>query len=126
MTAKQYYILLILTDGTVSDLAETREAIVRASALPMSVVIVGVGFADFSEMRALDGDDGSLLTSGGRSAERDIVQFVPFRDFKHAPVSSLSRCVLAEVPEQLVQYFSSRGIAPGPKGSPTSPADPQI
>ncbi|XP_066578261.1 copine-6-like, partial [Amia ocellicauda] len=128
-TATQYYILLILTDGTVSDLASTREAIVRASSLPVSVVIVGVGFADFGEMRALDGDEGGpLLAGGGRRAQRDIVQFVPFRDFKNAPVSTLSQCVLAEIPDQLVQYFLSRGITPGlPRPSPSpapSPTEP--
>ena len=37
--------------------------------------IVGVGSADFSAMRVLDGD-GGLLKSGGRTAARDIVQFV--------------------------------------------------
>ncbi|NWJ07005.1 CPNE4 protein, partial [Crypturellus undulatus] len=44
---QQYFILLILTDGVVTDMADTREAIVRASYLPMSIIIVGVGNADF-------------------------------------------------------------------------------
>lgn len=74
--------LLVLTDGVVSDMAETRAAIVRASHLPMSIIIVGVGNADFSDMRLLDGDDGPLRCPRGVPAARDIVQFVPFRDFK--------------------------------------------
>lgn len=41
-------------------MADTREAIVHASHLPMSVIIVGVGNADFSDMQMLDGDDGIL------------------------------------------------------------------
>jgi hypothetical protein len=43
-----YFVLLMLTDGAISDLTETEEAIVCASALPMSIIIVGVGPADFS------------------------------------------------------------------------------
>lgn len=61
---------------------ETRDAIVRASHLPMSIIIVGVGAADFTDMRMLDGDDGKLRSPNGEAAARDIVQFVPFRDFK--------------------------------------------
>eukprot|EP00074_Homo_sapiens_P099348 XP_016878630.1 copine-7 isoform X6 [Homo sapiens] len=81
--ASQYYILLILTDGVVTDMADTREAIVRASRLPMSIIIVGVGNADFTDMQVLDGDDGVLRSPRGEPALRDIVQFVPFRELKN-------------------------------------------
>lgn len=77
-----YHILLILTDGVVTDMADTREAIVRASYQPLSIIIVGVGNADFTDMQILDGDDGVLRSPKGEPVLRDIVQFVPFRDFK--------------------------------------------
>lgn len=63
-------------------MADTREAIVRASYQPMSIIIVGVGNADFTDMQILDGDDGVLRSPKGEPVLRDIVQFVPFRDFK--------------------------------------------
>ena len=44
---QQYQILLIITDGVISDFNKTVNEIVRASDLPMSIVIVGVGDADF-------------------------------------------------------------------------------
>ena len=37
-------------DGVISDMARTTDRIVAASKLPLSVVIVGVGGADFSNM----------------------------------------------------------------------------
>jgi hypothetical protein len=49
--------------------------------LPLSVIIVGVGNADFSNMNKLDGD-GGLYGSNGVKAMRDIVQFVPFRNMQ--------------------------------------------
>lgn len=52
--------------------------------LPMAIVIVGVGQEDFSQMDELDADDG-LLKVRGKEAEADIVQFVPFRNFKGKP-----------------------------------------
>ncbi|KAF7469350.1 Hypothetical predicted protein [Marmota monax] len=79
---QQYYILLILTDGVVTDMADTREAIVRASHLPMSIIIVGVGNADFTDMQTLDGEDGVLRSPRGEPALRDIVQFLPFRELR--------------------------------------------
>ncbi|OXB75855.1 UNVERIFIED_CONTAM: hypothetical protein H355_016610 [Colinus virginianus] len=82
-TASQYFILLIITDGVITDLDQTRTAIVNASKLPMSIIIVGVGGADFDAMEFLDGDNGVLRSSTGEPAVRDIVQFVPFRKFQN-------------------------------------------
>ena len=52
----------------------------------MSLIIVGVGQADFTDMNVLDGDNGVLRGTHG-PCKRDIVQFVPFRDFKHVSYS---------------------------------------
>ena len=82
--------LLIITDGVITDLNETRQAIVNAPKLPMSIIIVGVGGADFGAMEFLDGDGGSLRSPTGEVAVRDIVQFVPFRQFQN--VSTTPPC----------------------------------
>jgi len=106
---QKYTILLIVTDGVLNDLAATKEAIIHASALPLSIVIVGVGAADFSDMNLLDGDDQPL----GPGAARDIVQFVPYRQFHEYPEVLASR-VLEEIPTQLLAFMKSRGLHPNP------------
>uniref|UniRef100_A0A9L0TH84 Copine-1 n=1 Tax=Equus caballus TaxID=9796 RepID=A0A9L0TH84_HORSE len=111
-TASQYFVLLLLTDGAVTDVEATCEAVVRASHLPMSVIIVGVGGADFEAMEQLDADGGPLRTRSGKASARDIVQFVPYRRFQNAPQEALAQTVLAEVPAQLVSYFKAQGWAP--------------
>ena len=63
---------------------KTIDLIYDASLLPVSIIIVGVGTADFSNMVKLDGD-GGLYNSKGQKALRDVVQFVPFRDVKFNP-----------------------------------------
>jgi hypothetical protein len=58
---------------------KTIDLLIQASMMPLSIIIVGVGNADFGNMNKLDGDNG-LFGSNGVKAPRDIVQFVPFRD----------------------------------------------
>jgi len=63
---------LILTDGDIHDMPETKRSLVKSSHLPLSVIIVGVGNDDFSKMVELDGDDG-LWDPEGKKAQRDLV-----------------------------------------------------
>ena len=46
----KYYIFLILTDGMINDMEPTIDEIVRASSLPLSIIIVGIGDEDFAPM----------------------------------------------------------------------------
>uniref|UniRef100_A0AAY4E349 C2 domain-containing protein n=1 Tax=Denticeps clupeoides TaxID=299321 RepID=A0AAY4E349_9TELE len=115
----QYFVLLMITDGVISDMVQTKEAVVNAASLPMSIIIVGVGPAEFDAMEELDGDE-VRVSSRGRYAERDIVQFVPFRDYidrsgnQVLSMARLAKDVLAEIPDQLLSYMKSRGIEPRP------------
>ncbi|XP_029548967.1 copine-9 isoform X1 [Salmo trutta] len=120
----QYFVLLMITDGVISDMVQTKEAVVNAAALPMSIIIVGVGPAEFDAMEELDGDE-VRVSSKGRIAERDIVQFVPFRDYidrqgnQVLSMARLAKDVLAEIPEQLLGFMKTRDIEPQP-ALPTS------
>ncbi|XP_029385022.1 copine-3-like isoform X1 [Echeneis naucrates] len=111
-SASQYFVLLIITDGVITDMDDTRNAIVKASRLPMSIIIIGVGGADFTAMEFLDGDDGRLRSQTGEAAMRDIVQFVPFRQFQNGPKEALAKSVLAEVPGQLGDFFNVMKLVP--------------
>lgn len=106
-----YSILMILTDGLISDFRETTRAIVEASSLPMSIIIIGVGNEQFDQMDQLDSDKGMLKDDCGRFATRDIVQFVPFRDYAHNP-PQLAAAVLQELPKQIDQFYQGIGIVP--------------
>jgi hypothetical protein len=80
----------------------------------MSIIIIGVGNADFSEMNALD-SDGKLMSYGGKTAVRDIVQFVAYNAAASGGAGELAQQVLAEVPNQVLQYMHLHKIKPNPK-----------
>ena len=107
------------------------QAIVSASVLPMSIIIVGIGNADFSAMEVLDADT-VALSSGGVRAARDIVQFVPFNKFtKGDPRTArvrLAREVLAEIPKQFIGYMKTNHIGPQPPLQNVNilPPDPEL
>lgn len=87
-----YQVLLIITDGAITDINDTIGAIVsvscetmlisnlarnvttifpcfkflQASRLPMSIIIVGVGNGDFDSMNVLDADEKPLESRGQR------------------------------------------------------------
>lgn len=134
LDGSQYFILLIITDGIITDMPQTKKAIVDASSLPLSIIIVGVGNADFDAMDELDGDTVRLTAPDGRMAVRDIVQFVPFRNFLgRGANSSISRLhlakeVLAEIPDQFLGFMKANKIVPKPPvNNPTriEPPDPE-
>jgi len=107
-----YTILMILTDGVINDFQDTADAIVEATDCPLSIIIVGVGDADFSTMNRLDADDVPLKSRSGKTMKRDIVQFVPFNKFAQRSGVGLSTEVLAEIPRQVDQYCSTHGFIP--------------
>ena len=84
---------------------KTIDQIVEGSDYPVSIVIVGVGEADFESMDTLDADTNPLYSSTLRKyMSRDIVQFVPFEEFKNDEFK-LAKETLQEIPGQVVDFF---------------------
>ena len=106
-----YHIIMILTDGMIDDMPQTKDSLVAASFLPISVIIIGIGNGDFTNMNVLDADVIPLYDSTGRKADRDLVQFVPYNQFRNNP-QALAEKVLEEIPRQVVEYFQHKGIQP--------------
>uniref|UniRef100_A0A1I8B0W0 C2 domain-containing protein n=1 Tax=Meloidogyne hapla TaxID=6305 RepID=A0A1I8B0W0_MELHA len=132
----KYCVLLIITDGAITDFEQTKEEIIKASSLPLSIIVVGVGYDTFDEMKVLDSDN-RLLCSHKKYAKRDIVQFVQIRKFlpPHRTMTELelaqakaklAKEVLFEVPGQLIGYMKSKGISPRDPDDPFTEIDRQI
>ena len=107
-SGNELHVLLIIADGQVSEALdckrETINAIVEASRVPLSIVIVGVGDGPFDQMAAFD----------DQLPERrfDNLQFVDFQPFQAALAAEPSKekqtaieaafalCALQELPSQ--------------------------
>ena len=107
----EYHILMILTDGVIDDLQDTIDVLVNASLYPLSVIIVGIGDADFKKMDILDGDTDPLISTDRKVRLRDLVQFVPFSRFQNDE-QKLAMEVLAEIPRQMIEYYQFMDITP--------------
>ena len=107
---QKFNVLIYLTDGVITDLQKTIDQIVQCSGLPAAIIIIGVGDADFSTMEQLDADDEALYSSTFRKyMEADVVQFVPFNDYKANP-HMLAKEVLMELPGQLLSWMRKNDI----------------
>eukprot|EP00579_Thalassiosira_antarctica_P000165 CAMPEP_0201866306 /NCGR_PEP_ID=MMETSP0902-20130614/942_1 /ASSEMBLY_ACC=CAM_ASM_000551 /TAXON_ID=420261 /ORGANISM="Thalassiosira antarctica, Strain CCMP982" /LENGTH=671 /DNA_ID=CAMNT_0048391255 /DNA_START=92 /DNA_END=2107 /DNA_ORIENTATION=- len=100
----QYCVLMILTDGMVNDLQSTQELVrsYRELRLPLSVIVVGIGRADFTEFHQWN---------HAPSDVRGRFKFVEFRQHQFDP-DTLSREALLNVPHETVDYFLGRSILP--------------
>ena len=110
-----YCFFMIITDGEIHDFDKTADVIVEACDFPISIVILGVGEADFGNMRRFD--NGNFTDTKGRKPKRDIVRFVKFNEFKKSR-TALSAEILKEIPTQVEEYYTSIGKRPNPPKTP--------
>jgi hypothetical protein len=68
-----FSVAIIITDGNIHDMDETRSLLVEMSRMPFSVVVVGIGEGDFENMKILDADEQVLTSKDGKKAVRDIL-----------------------------------------------------
>jgi len=127
----EYTVILLITDGGVTDFQETKQALVKMSKQPISVVLVGVGSGDMDALVQLDSDR-ARLSCGEEQAERDIVQFVELNKYidpstynheQPEPRHRLARAVLQEIPRQVTEYMRKKGISPRIPDIPDIPDD---
>lgn len=103
-TDMHYCILLILTDGCVHDLINTQRLVrsYRDRNLPLSVIVVGIGRADFTEFHQWDLCPPEI---------RGRFKFVEFREHQIDP-DNLPKKALLNVPHEIVDYYMGRNIFP--------------
>lgn len=110
-----YTILAVFIAGDYDDLQETTDLICKAAEdAPLSIIIIGVGNADFSSVKKLCGDtQGVLRDLRGIPIARQVVTFVSFKQFSGNATEVVGEA-LREIPEQFVEYHLKEGRSPLP------------
>ena len=84
---------------------DTTDVLCELAEMPCSIIIIGIGEANFFDMEILDGDFKRIKNSRGIAATRDIVQFVGFKEAM--ATGNLAEEVLKEIPDQVSSYMES-------------------
>ena len=69
---------MLISNGNVSDMEATIEAVVAASDVPISIIVIGIGDGEdgqgtFTKLESLDADDEILTDCNGKQQSRDVV-----------------------------------------------------
>ncbi|KAL0238926.1 hypothetical protein PCE1_004617 [Barthelona sp. PCE] len=100
MDTSKYNILVILLDGQINDVERVLQTVQTHINKPFSIVLVGIGKADFSAMHTLDGDgDKRVLT-------RDVIQFVEMNVFANQSYA-ITNEFFEELPSQCEEWYST-------------------
>jgi hypothetical protein len=92
-----FYILIVLSSGHYHDLEDCKEELRLLSALPVSLLLVGIGDLSSSETASLDSNSALLASSSG-TALRDCVAFEVF------PSGNFPTSLLSALPTQVQDY----------------------
>uniref|UniRef100_A0A0N5AJF1 Copine domain-containing protein n=1 Tax=Syphacia muris TaxID=451379 RepID=A0A0N5AJF1_9BILA len=118
ITYPQYFIVLILTRGFIDDLKETVQAIIFGSRAPISIVFVGIGDGDLSELERL-GMAGCRLIYQNRRIDRDMMQFINQTSIRNTEdlqlediKDTINEMALCQIPWQMARWMMKNGIKP--------------
>ena len=104
--------MTIMTCGEIFDYQEMVDQLVKASKLPVSIIIIGIGDNDFQSWKQIDTSITPLQSqTSNEFMERDCVQFIKFNKYKDSP-GSLIRAIMKEIPNQMTEYFRNADIQP--------------
>ncbi|CAL8465746.1 g5282 [Coccomyxa elongata] len=124
----RYFLLVILTTSVGDDLEEFRAALMHAAGeLALSVIVVGIGSADFCPLETAVSSKNGMESApsrgsgagraNGRGAlasldTRNMTQFTRLQPGKGADYDAVAQRLLSNLPAQFMEYFHKRGIIP--------------
>ncbi|KRX04637.1 C2 domain [Pseudocohnilembus persalinus] len=115
---KNYYVLLIVTDGINNDEENTLDEIVEASEYPLTIIIVGIGDEDFTQLKELlePQKPNKYLYSKklGKQAIRNNVHFFVYKDY-NKNMQTLARECMRKLPRQFIEYMEMKNMKVPPQ-----------
>ncbi|KAM7439897.1 hypothetical protein ABFA07_010761 [Porites harrisoni] len=113
--SQHYTIGLVIVDGIINDLESLTSTLIEVGNLALSIVVAGVGPADFRLMDELFSKSRRpLRAKDGKTLTRNNTDFLSLRRHATNPGvnDSVAREVFANISQQIVAFFKSKGIVP--------------
>jgi hypothetical protein len=129
---KKYAVIVLITNGDFSDTRQTLQQLVRASTLPVSIIIVGLDDQNsatntnsnyqFEKLMGYFSDKNNrfLQDMNGNYAQRDVVTFAKLSTDQISNIESSK--LLSEIPDQFLQYQRIRSMRPTIKKIQSNPS----
>ena len=103
---KKYNLVVYITDGCPVDEDEFIDALIEASTLPISVIFVGVGEANFGDLIAIAEAVEILEGSTGAKLARNMSKFCHYPEGGEEPGKALADVIERCFPTQVREYFN--------------------
>jgi len=100
-----YRVIVVFCDGAVHEIGATKRALRALSDKNVSVLIVGIGGADFGAMEDLDDQDDDEV-----GIYRDLTDFVAQR--KYPTPEAMRAALLTELPGHIEEFMKRQGYRP--------------
>ncbi|XP_061177290.1 copine-3-like [Saccostrea echinata] len=111
-----YTVLMVITDGVINDIKRTLRKLIAISHLPLSVIFIGVGPADFSLMEQFHVDRDTPLQNRktGEVAVRTNTYFIAFHkeNISTGGNAVLAKEAMAALSTQIIQYMKKNNLTP--------------
>ena len=101
-----YNVLMIITDGIISDIYQVINSVVDAQSLPLSINIIGIGEEPTEEMRKLNLERGPLYDSYGKRMDRKVVTYIHFQKYQNN-FNLLKNDLMKTIPENVIDYLNN-------------------
>ena len=98
-----YLVFLVMIDGVPTDLDEFVDLLYVNQMEPISVIIIGIGEADFAPLEEKF-TPGNLRNSNNQIFERDVACFLRFNNFGMNALDLLMSSAMFAVPDQAVHW----------------------
>lgn len=115
MLELDYKTIILITDGDVCDVEAALHQVMRANALPISIIIIGVGTEPMTLNRKLF-NTAYLKKNAEGGMIRNFIKFVHLHDYVDSHMKfnaeAMVKAVFRDLPMQIVKFYQIRGIDP--------------
>ncbi|KAJ5067193.1 copine [Anaeramoeba ignava] len=110
-----YYVVLIMIDGDITDFEETKEALLDASYWPIMVVFVGIGDNEFTQMDYFNHLKEDPIIIGEKKLQFDNAVFIRYLDYQTQHPNIFTMKALEKITDHFIPSFQSRDKIPKTK-----------